>query len=266
MKPTQFSDLNDLLNDFVVSHQELLDDNLIGIYLQGSAAVGDMDVFSDVDFIVVTGKDLNEYELADLQKMHSDFYDRKSQNHWAEHFEGSYFSKDVLRRTDQLDVKLAYIDNGSSLLEWDIHCNTLVVRWCLREFGIALVGPSPDSLVDPVPADLLKAEIQQVMAEWGEEIFARGTNSSRFYQPFITISYCRMLHTLTTGRIHSKPAGVAWALENLDPEWADLFYQVTAERGDSSERARQSADPTDMQRTLEFVAYANEKANLRNQV
>lgn len=254
--PTQFPDLNELLNDFAATHQDILGDNLIGVYLQGSAAVGDMDIYSDVDFIVVIDHPLNEHELADLQQMTTRFYDRKDENHWAEHLEGSYFPIDVLQTTDQLSTKLIYNDNGSSELEWDTHCNTVVVRWCLREYGIALVGPAADTLLDPIPADLLRDEVRAVMVDWGEEILARDDDMNCFYQQFISVSYCRMLHTLATGRVYSKPAGIDWARENLDSKWAGLFAQITAERNDSSVLAHEKADPADIQHTLDFVTYA----------
>ncbi|MFK7800246.1 MAG: nucleotidyltransferase domain-containing protein [Anaerolineae bacterium] len=254
--PAQFPDLNELLNDFTAAHQEILGDNLIGVYLQGSAAVGDMDVYSDVDFIVVIDHPLNEHELADLQQITTRFFDRRNENHWAEHLEGSYFPIDVLQAIDQPEVKLIFNDNGSPELNWDTHCNTLVVRWCLREYGIALVGPAADTLLDPIPADLLKDEIREVMVDWGEGILARGHDMNCFYQQFVPASYCRMLHTLATGRVYSKPDGIAWARENLEPGWADLFDQITAERDDGSVLAHKRAEPADAQRTLDFIEYA----------
>lgn len=254
--PTQFADLNELMSDCKIAHQEILGDNLIGVYLQGSAAVGDMDIYSDVDFIVVIDHPLNEHELADLQQMTTRFYDRKSENHWAEHLEGSYFPIDVLQATDQSETKLIFNDNGSPELNWDTHCNTFVVRWCLREYGIALHGPAANTLLDPISINLLKEEVRLDMVEWGKSVLEHEGEMSCFYQQFIPASYCRMLHTLATGRINSKPAGIAWARENLDPSWASLFDQISADRNDSSVLARSIADPADTQRTLDFVRYA----------
>ena len=34
--------------------------------------------------------------------------------------------------------------------------NTEVVRWTLRECGVTLAGPAPQSLVDQVPAEALR--------------------------------------------------------------------------------------------------------------
>ena len=79
---------------------------------------------------------------------------------------------------------------------------------------------------------------------------------NRWYQPFVVISYCRMLHTLHTGRIGSKPAGAQWALGALDRCWADLIELAQAERPNPSLKIQQKADPNDLGRTLEFIEYA----------
>ena len=52
MTPTRFSDLNQLLTDLTTSVRLRLGDNFVGVYLQGSFAVGDADEDSDVDFMV----------------------------------------------------------------------------------------------------------------------------------------------------------------------------------------------------------------------
>ena len=55
--PTPYPELNDVLRDLVRSAQEILTDNFVGAYLQGSFAVGDYDLHSDVDFVIVIAKE-----------------------------------------------------------------------------------------------------------------------------------------------------------------------------------------------------------------
>ncbi len=52
--PTPYPKLNDVLGILVSSIQEILKDNFVGAYLQGSFAIGDFDIHSDVDFIVLS--------------------------------------------------------------------------------------------------------------------------------------------------------------------------------------------------------------------
>ncbi|MEM8859679.1 MAG: nucleotidyltransferase domain-containing protein [Chloroflexota bacterium] len=266
MRPTQFDNLNKLLDDFTAAHQQVLGENLIGLYLQGSAAVGDMDEYSDVDFIAVLKHDFNKAELEQMRALTLDFYNRKAETHWAEYLEGSYFPLDLLRAFDRPEDTAWYNDNGSKILERNTHCNTLVVRWCLYEYAIPLYGPDFKTLIDPVPVDRMKAEVHKIMVDWGKEIIERGVDSNGFYQQFITGFYCRTLHTLSSGRVHSKPVSIKWARAHLDPKWQSLFDRVVAERDSAANLVYQAADPALMQQTVEFVAYAIEQANLIQQV
>ena len=51
---TGFPELNDLLTRFVDAIRSILAENLVGVYLTGSFALGDGDAASDCDFLVVT--------------------------------------------------------------------------------------------------------------------------------------------------------------------------------------------------------------------
>jgi predicted nucleotidyltransferase len=46
-------ELNELLQGWVEAISEILDDNFVGAYLEGSFALGDADIHSDCDFLVV---------------------------------------------------------------------------------------------------------------------------------------------------------------------------------------------------------------------
>lgn len=254
MIPTPYTALNALLQDLVSSAREILDDNFIGCYLQGSFAVGDFDWHSDVDFTIVTANDLSKVQTDRLQAMHGRLYDRET--HWAQHLEGSYFPLGILEDLSQRGGELWYLDNGSRSLIRSEHCNTAVVRWVLRERSIALAGPPVEALIAPIHNDVLREEIAAVMKQWGQEILGNPDRfNNRFYQGFIVLSYCRMLHSLETGTVESKAAGAKWAKHHLDPAWSDLIDRTWATRPDPARSVRQPADAQDFARTLEFVRY-----------
>jgi predicted nucleotidyltransferase len=253
--PTPFSDLNAVLHELVASAQAVLGENFLAAYLQGSFAVGDFDADSDVDFLIVTHEEVTESELAALQEMHVRIHALDSE--WAKHLDGSYISKTTLKRFDLHNPPLWYLDNGSSALVSSRHDDTLVVRWVLREHGITLAGPAPQSLIETVMPEELKQEVRNTMREWGEELIAAPDQmNNRWYQPFAVLSYCRMLHTLDTGRVESKRAGAEWAKASLDSRWTGLIERAWNERPNPSLKVRQSADLTDFYSTVEFIRYA----------
>ena len=252
--PTPYLELNHVLQELVSRTRAVLGQELIGVYLQGSFAVGDFDEHSDVDFVVVTLAELEPRLVEALQAMHVQIYQLDSK--WARSLEGSYFPGEILRQPPLRGQELWYLDNGARHLIRSDHCNTLVVRRVVRERGIALFGPPPQTLVDPIPSDLLRAEMMETVTHWGREILddpARFRN--RFYQGFIVLSYCRMLHELYSGCPGSKREGAEWAKSTLDPSWADLIDAAWSTRPDPARQVREPADPEAFDRTLRFVEH-----------
>jgi predicted nucleotidyltransferase len=259
-EPTAFPELNALLDDFVASVHTALEDNFVGAYLQGSFAVGDADEHSDVDFIVVTHGEVTGEQRATLQAMHKRLF--ALETHWAQHLEGSYVPKSSLRRVDPARRPFVYLDNGSTELELDNHCNTHVVRWSLREDGIALAGPASVELVDPVPAGGMHDELVAAVREYAEWAPAptKAGGMSQWKQTYLVLTFCRMLHSLASGRVASKRESGEWAIASLDPQWRDLIQRALDDRGDPWGRVDKPAEPQLVERTLAFAQYAVREA------
>jgi predicted nucleotidyltransferase len=254
MFPTPYQELNQVLAELVVRIQGILENDFVGAYLQGSFAVGDYDQHSDVDFIVVVEDELTSRQVDALQVMHDQVYELESE--WAKHLEGSYFPREVLRHLSKRGQDLWYLDHGARTLIRSDHCNTILVRWIVREKGISLAGPPPKTLVNPISKELLRAEIFETLSDWAYQILDTPTPyNNRFYQAFIVLSYCRMLHDLHRCYPGSKREGAEWAKINLDPSWSDLIDGSWDGRPDPAKKVRQPADPDDFKRTLEFVQY-----------
>lgn len=253
-EPTPYPELNAVLRELIESIQAILGRSFVAAWLQGSFAAGDFDEHSDVDFAMVVDQELSAEQVQALQAVHERIY--RLDCGWAQHLEGSYFPKGVLRNGGRCGEPLWYLDNGSRVLIRSDHCNTLVVRWVLREHGIPLAGARPKTLIDPIPANDLRREILGVITGWGQQILDDPSlYNNWFYQTFIVLSYCRMLHSLHTGRIGSKRAGAEWAKVNLHPSWIGLIDRSWAGRPKPENSVRQPADPVDYASTLEFVRY-----------
>jgi hypothetical protein len=256
MPQTPHADLNFVLYELVTQVRTVLGDNLVDAYLQGSFAVGDFDIYSDVDFLIILEDDISDDRLPSLQALHSAIFDLRPA--WARHLEGSYIPKAALRRLPPPSRKFLYLDHGSRELVRSDHDDTLVVYWVLRERGVTLIGPKPRTLVPQVSAEALRREVLETMRNWRQEWLAHPDKlNNRFYQPFAVLSYCRMLHTLQTGRVESKRAGAAWAIGALDRRWHPLIRRALDDRpGDPSLKVRQQAVSSDLESTWEFMEYA----------
>lgn len=246
IEPTPCADLNIVLRDLVTRVRDVLSDDFIGAYLQGSFAIGDFDIYSDVDFIILVDEDIPDDQLPTLQAVHADIF--KLDCAWAQHLEGSYIPKAALTRLPPPPRQFLYLDHGSTELVRSNHDDSLVVYWSLRERGITLIGPEPRSLVAPVPVNALRQEVLDTMHTWREHWLSNPTGlDNRFYQPFAVLSYCRMLQTLESGTVESKRAGAMWARDALDSRWHPLIQRaLDARPGDPSLKVRQKADRSDL--------------------
>ncbi|MGH7651084.1 MAG: aminoglycoside adenylyltransferase domain-containing protein [Gemmatimonadaceae bacterium] len=251
-RATPYPELNEVLRDLVANVRHALGDSFIGAYLQGSFAVGDFDRHSDVDFVVAVSDELTADQVEALQEIHRRVYRLSSE--WAKHLEGSYFPTTILRSHDQRGKPLWYLDHGSKSLVKSVHCNTVLVRWVVREQGITLSGPDPSTLVDPIPVEVLRQDIANTICNWGQQILDDPEPyRNHFYQGYIVLNYCRMLHDLAEGRPGSKRAGAEWAKATLDPKWSGLIDRAWDGRPDPAISVREPANAADFTKTLAFV-------------
>ena len=257
-----YPELQEVLNRFVDEIAAELGENLVGIYLVGSIASGDFDADSDVDFLVVTNTELTEANMKPLQEIQRKIHGIDC--YPAKHLEGSYISITDLNDWSIVgEKKLYYFDNGSTAYEQSTHDNQWHVRWILRERGITLLGPKPETIVQAIPSNELSNEIKtamlQVMKFFEDEIDGSLTFfNSRFGQSFTVLTYCRMLHTLQTGTVQSKKAGMDWAKQVVDSKWVRLIDLAWKEREGVrfGIKIGQRAELALLHETLEFIKYA----------
>lgn len=257
-----YPELRQVLTIFVDEVAAALGENLVGIYLVGSLASGDFDLDSDVDFLVVTQLEVSEVDMQRLQAIQAEIH--KIDCYPAKHLEGSFISLSDLNDWQIVgEKKLYYFDNGSTTFEQSTHDNQWHVRWILRERGITLIGQKPQTILQPIPLSELLNEIKTAMLE-EMKIFNEEINrplsfwNSRFGQCFVVLTYCRMLHTLHTGTVQSKKAGVKWAKQFVEPHWIPLIEQAWNEREGVrfGVKIGERAESALLDKTLKFVKYA----------
>ena len=257
-----YPELREVLHLFAEETEAQLKENLVGIYLVGSLATGDFDLDSDVDFLVVTKTELTEADMKPLQVIQIKIHDMDC--YPAKHLEGSYISIRDLNNWSEVGKKeLWYFDNGSTTYEQTTHDNQWHVRWILRERGITLVGQKPGTLLPEIPTYELINEIKTSMLRHVEVFHAEVNNpldfcNSRFGQSFFVLTCCRMLHTLQTGTVQSKKAGMTWARQFVDPKWVHIIDQAWKEREGVRfcVKIHQRAEQALLDETLEFLQYA----------
>ncbi len=253
---TGFPELDAVLDRLVVAASEVLGPDLVGVYLVGSFAVGDADEHSDVDVLVPVARPLTVPQEAGLRAFHAEL--PVGDGHWNRELEGSYPPVDELRTLDALGRPWLYVDRGARVMEWSPHCNTHEHRWTLRNRGVVLAGPPPETLVDPLPsgalAEQMRSEIPTLMERLRSWI---DVEAVAWAQRYAVTTLCRMLYTVATDEIASKRAALVWARGALDPRWRPLVEAALAGRAlgwDPEDRPTAES----VARTQAFAKYAAE--------
>jgi hypothetical protein len=267
-KLTPYLELDEVLTGYDDTARRVLGGSFVGLYLLGSLAIGDFDLTSDVDFMLVTNSELSRSEVDHVQSAHTELMAGESR--WTKRLEYSIFPIPELfeksspyrlhGRNDSESRQLWYFLNGSSTIERSDHDNTLVTRWTLRYKSKAVLGPDPATFAPEVTADELRQEIKSSMLGWEKLLTPTSAYNNRFHQVFFVLNNCRALQDLHEGKITSKRQGVNWAKQHLDPQWHALIDYCWQERQDTSIHVTQPADPQAFVQTLAFIEHTTRLA------
>lgn len=246
--PTPYPEANSLLQVLRGELPCILGHLLVGLYLRGSLASGDFDPrTSDIDFLVVTAEELPDDTFGAVAAMHR----RLAANDlpWVARLEGSYIPQRALRRHDPNHSRYPALSVGGRFGLDEHGSDWIIQRYLIREKALALTGPSPASLVDPVlPEDLKLAARATLVEWWAPQLQDLSRLSIREYQAYAVLTMCRALYTLHHGDVASKPAAAMWAMENLDAPWVPAIRRAL--------ECPQDAQVDRLDETLEFIRTA----------
>jgi predicted nucleotidyltransferase len=257
MKPTPYPEVNVIVQELLRNVMSILGTHFIGIYLDGSLASGDFDQDSDIDFVVVTNEEISENLFLELKTMHEHIAAMDSP--YAVELEGSYISLQGLRYHDPSHALYPNIERGKDeRLKMVSHGDWWVAhRYVLREHGITIVGPDPQTLLDPVSPSELRLAMSSMLQGWATQILNHPDKiDNRGYQSYTVLSLCRILYTLQFGDVVSKSSAARWAKETLPGQWAPLIDRAWEGRHHS----RLTATSEDINGTLDFIRYTLESS------
>jgi hypothetical protein len=245
--PTPYPDVNTVLALLLDGVRSALGELFVGLIVHGSLATGHYDPErSDIDFLAVTTREVPAEVLPGLRAMHAAL--TASGLPRALNMEGSYISRAALRRYDPAGcVHPALRVDGSFAL--DGHGpDWIIQRWIIRETGLVLAGPAPQTLIDPVSPAELRQAARGILREWWQPQLADPFRlRDREYQAYAALTMCRSLYTLQMGAVAPKRAAAQWAQAQLGGRWSGLIERALA--------WRHADGIDDLAETLELMAY-----------
>lgn len=255
--PTPYPDVNAVLLELLSGVQTILESHFVGMYLFGSLTSGDFDQDSDIDVVVVTDDEISGDLFSALQAIHARI--NAGDSPWTIQLEVSYIPQHALRRYDPANALHPHIDRGrgESLGMMQHDSSWVVQRYTLRERGITLAGPAPQTLIDPVSPNDLRQAMLAILKGWALQILQDPAQiKHRGGQSYTVLSIYRILYTLQYGTVVSKPVAARWAQETLDNQWTPLIERTWTGRHNPG----LEASPDDVNGTLDLIRYALERS------
>jgi predicted nucleotidyltransferase len=253
VSPTPYPEVNAVVNELLENVKEILGGQFAGMYLFGSLAIGDFDRESDVDILIATKDEISGGQFAALQAMHARLAEMDT---WcAAQLEVSYIPLPALRCYDPNRNSHPRLDRGPGERLYTMRHDQdwVVQRHILREKGICVEGPVLQTLIDPVSPDDMRKAMNPVLHDWLAGLLDDPSQiEGRGYQSYIVLTICRVLYTLRSGEVASKPAAARWAKEALDVRWRPLIERAWIGRG----HPQGQADREDVNGTLNLIRYA----------
>ncbi len=246
---TPYIEINALLSSLLDHIQQILPDRLIGLYLYGSLVTDDFDkASSDIDLLAVTRSPIDDLEFTQLQQMHNDFV--AVHPGWNDRIEIAYLSIAALQTFRSQRSQIAIISPGEPFHTKEAGNDWLINWWVVRERGVALCGPAPAAIIEPISTEEFLRAVRVQAQDWREWVYHM---QSRPAQAYAIVTLCRALYAHHHGEQASKPQAALWVQGHF-PQWAWLIQKALVWRQDW--RDAQVDHAATLPVTVQFVHFA----------
>lgn len=236
-----------ILEDLIGGIAHTLGTKLLGLYLYGSAVLGDFDPdVSDIDLLAVTEGLVRADADSDLAAFHDSLQRRYPG--WENRVEVGYFPRDVLYDFPVQRGDVIRISPGEPL-----HRTTSLPHWVtdlysVQEHGVELVGAPKDRFIPPIDAEQFKSAVRDMVTRW---LDWAGDSDTESYQAYVRLAMCRSLYAVATGEQASKVRAAHWLAEQY-PQWRPEVVEALHWRRHDS----QIMNPGGRRRTEAMVQFA----------
>jgi hypothetical protein len=256
--PTPFVDVNVVLKDFLVRIQALLGSHFQGMYLVGSLALGDFDPrSSDIDFVVVTDTEIGDALFERLQDIHAQF--AASSSSWANKIEAVYIPYPALRHAAPNASHYPQIEKGRELFKAPLESGWVFQCITMRDRSVVVAGSDPRLLVGSIHPQTMCSAAAEIAGLWLKQAMNDPTwlpwLRQLDAQTFVILTLCRLLYSLATGSVASKPRAAEWVQKEFGEPWAKLIERTLAKQHEVGNIAQNEEDGT-----LAFIQFTFEQS------
>jgi predicted nucleotidyltransferase len=214
-------EIKNYLDKILTVFKDELKDNLVGVYVHGSLAMGCFNPErSDVDLLVICENEVStSTKKSIIQKLLTITKGNRNQLEMSivlkryvkefvhpTPFELHYFHPEYLKDED-------FICGGDGFADPDLAGHFTVTY----HRGIKLMGPEIKDLFAPVDQEFYLDSIFNDIQDAPSEITGNPV--------YFTLNLCRVLYFLKEGKVASKREGGEWGILNVPPAYQDIVKQ-----------------------------------------
>lgn len=249
--PTSHVDINQVVTYLTQGISEILNENLIGIYLFGSLTYGGFnDESSDIDLVAILKNPASEVEIEKLKGLHKQVENKYPK--WSKRIESSYTSQQMLLSIMPPGSR-PYYGEGVFYVDAPYGNEWIINLYLLYNHGVAVLGPEFSVLVQPIKIeDVQQACVRDLFKEWEPKLREPEWLDNPHYQSYLVMNLCRILNTVMNGTALSKEKSANWVKQEYT-EWKELIQ--TAEGWHYGVVMKQK------EQTLEFLKFVIQKVN-----
>lgn len=253
MKLTSYPSINTLINNVSNKIQEVLGNELIGLYLHGSATAGDFNPeLSDIDLMALVQSNLSNELFAALEGMHNNL--AKSYPEWKDRIEVWYVTVEGIKNFKHHSHEVAVISPGEPFHLKESGDEKLINWYVLGNSSIPLFGPEAKEIIPTISTEEYRAAIKKQVMLWQDWIKEYSQYSSRGAAAYVVFTLSRALYSYSNGEQTSKIKSIQW-LSTQFPEWRELTNKAIAWRKVQWQEKQEEVGP-DLQAILDFTDFA----------
>ncbi|MER2006893.1 MAG: aminoglycoside adenylyltransferase domain-containing protein [Psychrobacillus sp.] len=234
--------------------------NLIeGVYLYGSVALDAFDERkSDIDFIVLLNRQVNEKEIEMIKDLHTQL----SKEELGSRMDGMYIQATDLSKGDETMQPYPFCADGVVRVgHWDINH---VTWWVLKEHGITLQGTDIQELkISTEWEDVLGTLKYNINQYWYEKTKEIPDSVTDEVVEFVTATICRILYSLEYQQIISKKEALRKGLSMLPNVWHPLIKEGMRIRTLEQSPSLFATESSRAEACRDLILYAHELCNAR---
>ncbi len=219
MQTTTYPHVNAVLEILLKRMQAILGQKLIGLYLYGSAVLGDFtEGVSDLDLLAALSSDLTEAEAEAIRQMHAQLV--AEQPEWDDRIEVQYTSTQALAHFKTQRHLMGNISPGEPFHIIEAGVEWLVNWYFVQTYGLVLYGAPAANIIPPLTEQDFIDAVREHILMWREYI----NDLSEWHgsQAYAIMTMCRGLYTVTHRAHVSKQKAADWAI-GAYPQWAALI-------------------------------------------